>query len=104
MLWVSDYTIKEDSRQSRRNFGGLSGMAPSFNFDIIKLMFFFTENYMIQLTAGGLTGASGACVHDPVVEEHRRAHGPNPPPDPEGEPCHREASQTQTCNLETCPG
>jgi len=69
MLWVFDYTIKEDSRRSRRNFGGLSDMAPSF-----------TENYMIQLTASGLNGASGVCVHDPVVEEHRRAHGPAPIP------------------------
>jgi len=37
-----------------------------------------TDKYMIQLTAGGLTGASGVCVHDPVEEEHRRAHGPAP--------------------------
>ena len=41
-------------------------------------MFLFTEKYMIQLTASGLTGASGVCVHDPVVEDHRRAHGPAP--------------------------
>jgi len=39
-----------------------------------------TDTYMIQLTAGGLTGASGVCVHDPVVEEHKRAHGPAPIP------------------------
>jgi len=43
-------------------------------------MLLITDKFMIQLTAGGLTGASGACVHDPVVEEHRRARGPAPIP------------------------
>jgi len=43
-------------------------------------MLLITDKYMIQLTASGLTGASGACVHDLVEEEHRRAHGPAPIP------------------------
>jgi len=35
-----------------------------------------TTLFTFKLTAGGLIGAGGACVHNPVVEEHRRAHGP----------------------------